>query len=274
VQDVTTKFGDLTLDGVLNLADRRRLSDGVVLMTHGTFAHNRMRLMTDLQHLLGARGFSTLAITLSLGVDRRQGMFDPQQPHHHRHTDSLDEIGAWLGWLREAGAEKIVLLGHSRGGNQTAWYAAEHLSGDDVGAVVLIAPMTWSDTRAREFYQKTHGTDITPVIARATSAPENEMLNDIPFLFYPGASATAGSYLSYHGDEYRLDTPQLLPKIEPPALVVAAENDEIVDDLPERVEELGQDDVRLITIPGADHFFKGQFAVEAADAVSDFLDKL
>ena len=75
VQDVTTTIpGGLTLDGVLNLAHRRRLSDGVVVMTHGTFAHNRMRLMTDLQHLLGARGLSTLAITLSLGVDRRRGM--------------------------------------------------------------------------------------------------------------------------------------------------------------------------------------------------------
>jgi len=275
VQDVTTTHGGLTLDGVLNIADRGRLSDGVVLLTHGTFAHNRMRLMTDLQHLLGARGITTLAITLSLGVDQRRGMYDCARPHRHRHTDSLDEIGAWLEWLRDAGADNIVLLGHSRGGNQTAWFAAERLSGaDDIKAVVLVAPMTWSQTRAHEFYQQHHGLDIRPVIERAKSLGGDEMLTGVPFLFCPETTAAAGSYLSYHGDEPRLDTPTLMSAIPRPLLVVAAENDEIMDDLPERTEAVKRADLELVMVPDADHFFKGPFAEQAADAITGFLDEL
>lgn len=270
---MTTTHGGLTLDGVLNIADRRRLSDGVVLLTHGTFAHNRMRLMTDLQHLLGVRGISTLAITLSLGVDQRRGMYDCARPHRHRHTDSLDEIGAWLGWLRDAGADNIVLLGHSRGGNQTAWFAAERLSGaDDIKAVVLVAPMTWSQTRAHEFYQQHHGLDIRPVIEQAKTMAGDDMLNDVPFLFCPTTTAAASSYLSYHGDEPRLDTPTLMPDIRRPLLVVAAENDEIMDDLRELVAAVDRPDLNFVTIPGADHFFKGPFAVEAADAIAEFIE--
>jgi pimeloyl-ACP methyl ester carboxylesterase len=275
VQEVTTIHGGLTLDGVLNVPERHRLSDGVVLMTHGTFAHNRMRLMTDLQHLLGARGLSTLAITLSLGVDRRRGMYECARPHHHLHTDSLDEIGAWLEWLRDAGAENITLLGHSRGGNQTAWFTSERLSGnDDIKAVVLMAPMTWSGAEAHEFYQEHHGIDIRPVIEQAKSMDGDQMLEDVPFLFCPATTAAARSYLSYHGDEPRLDTPSLMAGIRRPLLVVSAENDEIMDDLPTRTEEVARAGLELVVIPDADHFFKGPFAVQAADAVADFLSEL
>jgi pimeloyl-ACP methyl ester carboxylesterase len=274
VREVTTTHNGLTLDGVLNLADRRRLSDGVVLMTHGTFAHNRMRLMTDLQHLLGARGINTLAITLSLGVDHRRGMFEASMPHHHRHTDSLDEIDAWLSWLREKDAQNIVLLGHSRGGNQTAWFAAERLTDEDVKAVALLAPMTWPEAGAQEFYKRQHGIDIAPILAKASTLEQDDMLEDVPFLFYPDATASAGSYLSYHGDEPRLNTPNLIPSIKQPLLVVAAEQDEIVDDLPESVKAITDTEIHLITVPGADHFFKGHFAIEAADAVSEFIESL
>ena len=269
-----TTHNGLTLDGVLNVADRCRLSDGVVLMTHGTFAHNRMRLMTDLQHLLGARGISTLAITLSLGVDRRLGPYDIKHPHHHRHTDSLDEIGAWLSWLREAEAENIVLLGHSRGGNQTAWYAAERLTRDDVKAIVLIAPMTWSDQSAQGFYKQHHGIDLGPILERARSLTSDEMLENVPFLFYPEATTSASSYLSYHDAEKRLDTPRLMSKIQQPLLVIAAEKDEIDDGLPRKVAALEDPSLKLVVIPGANHFFKGPYAIEAADAVSEFIERV
>ena len=51
-------------------------------------------------------------------------MYDCATPHRHRHTDAMAEIGAWLDWLKAQGAEQVALLGHSRGGNQTARFAA------------------------------------------------------------------------------------------------------------------------------------------------------
>ena len=53
-------------------------------------------------------------------------MYDCATPHTHRHADAVEEIGAWLGWLQSQGVAKVALLGHSRGGNQTARFAAAH----------------------------------------------------------------------------------------------------------------------------------------------------
>ena len=81
----------------------------VLLMTHGTLAHNKMEIMATLQTLFAERGLSSLAISLSLGLDDRTGMYDCATPHRHRHADALGEIGAWLRWLKEQGAEPVSL---------------------------------------------------------------------------------------------------------------------------------------------------------------------
>jgi hypothetical protein len=122
----------------------------VVLMTHGTLAHGGMEIMQTLQSVLQERGISSLSMTLSLGLDDRSGMYDCATPHTHLHTDA---VGAWLGWLQSQGVEEVPLLGHSRGGNQSARFAAEHPDAPR-DAAILIAPQTWSETAAVQDYEK------------------------------------------------------------------------------------------------------------------------
>jgi len=150
-EEVKQPFNGLTLNANLDLAEGKTVADGVVLMTHGTLGHNGMEIIKTLQGLLKERGRSTLAITLSLGKDDRHGMYGCDGTHDHRHIDALDEIGAWLEWLKKKGAKDVVLLGHSRGGDQTAWFAVER---DDpaIRKIVLIAPMTWSQAGTEEDY--------------------------------------------------------------------------------------------------------------------------
>src|SRR3546814_19701804 len=64
------------LDGELHLASGRTIRDGVMVLVHGTLAHNRMEIMQMLQETIGERGLSTLAVTLSMGggsEERRVG---------------------------------------------------------------------------------------------------------------------------------------------------------------------------------------------------------
>ncbi|NIR31732.1 MAG: alpha/beta hydrolase, partial [Gammaproteobacteria bacterium] len=56
-------------------------------------------------------------------------------------------IGLWLDWLKSRGARRVTLFGHSRGGAQTALYAAEN-DHELVEAVVLLAPATEENTNA------------------------------------------------------------------------------------------------------------------------------
>ena len=69
-------------------------------------------------------------------IDRR-GFYDCGRLRTHRWSDALDEIDAWIGWLKTQGATEIALLGRRQGGAQVALYAAER-NDPAVGAVVLL----------------------------------------------------------------------------------------------------------------------------------------
>src|SRR5512139_3758675 len=163
--EVTLEHKGLTLNANLELAADKKIVDGVVLITHGTLAHRGMEIVSDLQNLLKERGYSSLAINLGLGVSNRQGMYDFPVTHRHRHTDAADEIGTWIGWLKGQGATRVALVGHSRGGAQTALYAAEQDSAL-VKAVALLAP-AMRDDNPDAGYRKRYQKPLAPLLEKA-----------------------------------------------------------------------------------------------------------
>ncbi|UCE89989.1 MAG: alpha/beta fold hydrolase [Pseudomonadota bacterium] len=277
-EEVKLRQGDLTLNANLVMADGKTLKDGVVLMTHGTLAHNAMEIMSTLQELLAERGESSLAINLGLGLDDRHGFYDCATPHTHRHTDALDEIGIWLNWLQSKGATSVVLLGHSRGGNQTAWFAAER---DDaaIKAVVLIAPATWSEKYAATDFERRYETALKPLLKNAqdlvaAGKPET-WLEHTDFIYCKDTKVTAQSFVSYYQADPRRDTPYLLKSIRKPILVFAGSEDKVVKDVDTKVAPHADGKkISLVVIEGADHFFRDLYAEDIADAIGEFLSDL
>ena len=94
-------------------------TDGAVILLHDTLGHHRMELMAALQELLHARGVNSLAITLSLGLNARRGMFDCGIEQDHRSEDAREELQTWISWLKEKGAGSVILAGHGRGGSRS-----------------------------------------------------------------------------------------------------------------------------------------------------------
>lgn len=274
-EEVKLEYDGLTLNAELELAPGSDLADGVILMTHGTLAHARMGIMRGLQNVFKEYGYNTLAINLGLGVDDRHGMYDCKQTHTHRHTDALDEIEVWLDWLREQGAGKITLLGHSRGGNQTAWYAAER-DMRDVTAVVLIAPALWSEASAREEYKERYGVDLQPLLDRAGGLVEagksDALMEAVDFVYCEDTTVSAGAFLSYYAPDPRRDTAHLVPEIEAPVLVIAGSADTVVPGVEAAMAPLAEAGrVDLAVIDGADHMFRDLYWYDVADAVEGFL---
>lgn len=272
---VQIKQGGFMLNGTLSLASGKTVKDGVVLITHGTLAHNGMEVIKAMQTALGERGVSTLAISLGLGLDNRQGMYDCAVPHRHRHTDALDEIGVWLNWLKDQGASKAVLMGHSRGGAQTALFAAERPD-PAVSKVVLMAPMTYDEKGEAAQYQARHGKPLAEPLAKAAALVKAgkgaEMMADTGFIYCPGATVSAASFASYYQPDPRLGVLAPLAKIKVPTLVIAASDDQVVKGLPEEVKSLADGKaVTLVTVDKADHFFLDFAAEDAADAIKAFL---
>jgi pimeloyl-ACP methyl ester carboxylesterase len=261
-------YGDVELLGNLQLAADSTLSDGVLLIVHGTLAHHAMELMANLQTLLAERGYNTLAITLSLGQTSRRGMYDCALPHTHRHQDAVAEIGRWMDWLQEQGAGPVLLAGHSRGGNQVARYAVANAS--RLRAVVLIAPATYDRERSSAAYQKRYAVPLAEVIAKAQAASAKQSLDGVGFLYCQSARVTAEAFLSYYVDDAMHDTPALLPKIARPTLVIAGGADQVVSDVPLRAKAYLDDDRKLLVIDDAGHFFQDLFAEDLADAIAGF----
>lgn len=275
-EEVKLRHDDVTLNASLALAHGKSLSDGVILMTHGTLAHNKMEIIATLQALFLEHDRSSLAINLSLGVDDRQGAYDCESPHTHQHTDALDEIDAWLSWLKQQGVEEVVLLGHSRGGNQTAWFISER-NDPVIKATVLVAPMTWDKERVAATYTERAGDPLAPILetaqAHVAGKQPEEQLEHTSFLFCTDATVSAASFVSYYAADPRLDTPHLLDELDTPVLVIAGSEDTVVPDLDTRLAPLAEKGkVDLFVIEGADHFFRDLNADELVEAVVEYLD--
>lgn len=274
-KDVTLQHRGLTLNANLALAADKKIADGVILITHGGLAHRDMEIITYVQNLLvKEKGYSTLAINLSLGLDNRHGMYDCKTTHRHRNDDAAEEIGVWVDWLKKQGAKRVALLGHSRGGAQTALYAAER---DDklVKAVVLMAPAIRENTNAAG-YQQRYGKPLAPVLEKAQKLVKagkgGTVLEHIDMLNCSDASVTADSFVSYYGNELRLDTPTLITKIHKPLLVVVAASDEVVVGLEKKVTPLVDGKrVQMKIVEGSGHFFRDLYADDAVDAIDVFL---
>lgn len=279
-EEVNTRFHGLTLLGNLELADGKGLESGVAVIVHGLLAHHRMEVIAALQKTLKARGVSTLAVTLSLGVDRRSGFFDCGRLHGYRPLDGLDEIDAWIGWLKNNGAADIALIGHSQGGNQVAVYAAER-NDPSVSAVALLAPATFDAERSAERYKARHNAELGDLLAKAQTlvgaGQAFERLAGIGFLNCDNATATAGSVAAWYGANPLRHSPEIIPRITARTLVVVAGADEVVPELAAAVAPLerpagrGRGEIRVITIEGADHFFRDLFVEDAADALAEWL---
>lgn len=275
--EVTLPYKGLTLNADLTLAPNKTAADGVILLTHGSLAHRDMETIATLRKLLNERGYNTLAINLSLGLDNRHGMYECKTTHRHQNDDAVNEIGVWVDWLKGRGAKAVTLLGHSRGGAQTALYAVERDS-PLLKAVVLLAPAT-EDNNSAAAYQRRFKTALAPTLNKARKLIEqgkgDAVLTQTSLINCPDTAVTAEAFVSHYGGDPRLDTLHLLPKINKPTLVLVAEKDEIVVGLEKKVAPLAKGtQVHMVVISGADHFFRDLNADEVVDAMDAFLTRI
>lgn len=272
-EEVKFAMGGLTLNAIVTLAPGKTLKDGVVLITHGTMAHNDMQIIRSLRSLLGGRGLNTLAINLSLGENDRHGIYDCAKPHRHKDSDGPAEIALWVDWLKKQGAGPITVLGHSRGGSQTARYAAG-APDPAVKRVVLVAPATWDAGRAAAGYEARYKTPLKPLLEKAEAlvkAGKGDTIMEADLVTCPKSPISAATFADYYGDQPRRDTPSVLGAIKLPVLVVAGGGDQIVTDLPEKMKGKAVGNVQFKVVPDADHFFNDLFADDLVDVIAPFI---
>lgn len=267
----------ITLNANLELASGKVIGKNIILMTHGTLAHGNMEIMSQLQSLFKENELDSLSINLGLGIDNRKGMYDCATTHTHKHTDAVDEIALWVEWLKKQGVKNIVLLGHSRGGNQTAWYAAERAD-SAIKRVVLIAPMSEDQKYVTDTYKKRYKKDLAPILVKAEALVKKgkgqSVMRHTDHIYCPDTSVTAESFVSYAKAKPYYDTPVILPKIKAPVLVVAGSKDKTVKGLDKKVAPyVKKGKVDLKVIDGAGHMFRDLYADDVVEAIIDFISE-
>lgn len=267
-KEITLKYKNLTLNAELELAEGKTFKDGVILITHGSLAHRDMQTLTYLRELLAELEYSTLAINLSLGLDNRHGMYDCKTPHHHIYDDALDEIDQWIAWLKSEGTTAITLLGHSKGGAQTALYALERDS-KIIKSIILMAPSTKSKGGTKKLYNQIQRAKLIKSLGNSETK-----LQGMPIMHCKKSTATVKSFLSYNAFSPRHDTPTLLPELKKPTLVLVGGQDNVVRGLEKKVAPLVDNKkVFMKVVETAGHFFRDLNMDEAVEYIEAFLEK-
>ena len=271
--EVTVPYKGVTLNANLELAAGKTIDDGVILITHGGPEYNRAELYAYLQELFKEAGYSTIAINISHGIDNRHGRYDCKSTSNNLYTDAANEIGVWVNWLARQGVKHVILLGHSRGGSQTALYAAEH-DDDSVQAVVLLAPDTRETNDAPAYLRRYHKA-LAPILTKAQQLVKegkgSTILSHTDFLFCRDTSVTADTFVSYYGPDPRLDSSYLVPRIRKPTLIVLAGGDQIVVNDKKFLALANDKRVQVKTVADANHFFRDLYADEAVDTIVKYL---
>jgi len=275
-EEVQIEHDGLVLNGNLELAEGKAISDGVILMTHALLQHNRMETIRSFQALFREQGYSSLAITFGTGVSDRRGPYDCSVPHDHSPQDNVAEIGRWVAWLKERGATEIVLAAHSNSANELGYYARNN-DEQAIRKLVYFAPGTGRFQGVAlkdETYFAQYRVKADDVRARAQALAEagkgDEMMDNVDFLFCAKARATANTFLGYYRADsiVRPPVPGFANQQVKPLLVVAGGNDDVAPDLLEKIQpHVDGEKLRLVVVEGCGHFFRelcGDDAIEAA----------
>ena len=275
-EEIKQKLNGLTVNANLVLAEGKTLNDKIVLFTHGTLTHNGREPYGAIQELLAEAGISSIAPNLSLDVNDRKGEHDCNVLHTHQHDDAMVEIGFWLDWLKKQGTSEVVLMGHSRGGNQTAWYSVENDS-DLIKKVVLIAPATWSQQAEEKSYKKSYGVELPGLLKSAQKRVDegkgDSQLTKTNFIYCKDANVTAEAFVSYYRNDERMDTPTLLKKAVKPTLVIIGSADKVVADLTDKMEQVDNAMVSTYIVEDSDHFFLDLFTEELVEEAVTFIEE-
>jgi pimeloyl-ACP methyl ester carboxylesterase len=278
-EEVTLPLNGLTLNANLEIAEGKKMSDGVVLIMHSFLAHNRMEIIKASQDAFLENEQNSLAINLSLGVDNRHGNYDCFVPIRFKLSDAYGDLDAWISWLSAQGVKKIVLMGHSISANQILNYVVKRKNPAITG-LVLLAPNTRGTASSPVRYKESYGANLAEVLERANKliadGKKDQLMTETDFGFCPKTSVSADAFVAFYQKEPEFWNAHLyLPQLKVPVLIVAASNDEHQPNIDKQIKPyVDNKKVFLTIVEGSGHFFQDLNIEDAIEKAVEFVDNL
>jgi len=232
-----------------------------ILWLHGLFQTHRMREPITVQREAWvSEGYPVLSPTLTLGISGRKEPYDCSYPLDHEYELNIKEIKEWVRWLDSKGVRRIILAGHSMGGQQVI-HAAKELENDKrVVGILAVAPAKGTP-REHPLLQKAK---------KLVKEGKGKTLLETSFFYCQTTKVSARTLYSYYGVDRNIG--RYLKDIDIPVLIVWGGEDNRVMNLPKFLEPYikGKENVRIEVIDYADHFFRDLAAEDLSSIAIEF----
>lgn len=221
-----------------------------VLILHGFLQTRQFPTVRRLSVSLNELGYTVLTPTLSLGIPRRRLSQPCEALHLHGLEDDVAELAEWVDWLHRETGQRVVLVGHSAGGQVLTRYLHEHPEGP-VERMILIS--------------------LGYPIGRPL-APEPRLQDAIGRYTlgfcqnYPTTPVLFRSYVEW-GAEQMLN---VLKNARVPTSVILGTGDRRIPAAWKK--NLLENGVDVVSIPGANHFFDSAHEFDLLDEVVAILE--
>jgi pimeloyl-ACP methyl ester carboxylesterase len=235
-----------------------------VLVLHGFLQTRNFSTVFRLAEGLAGEGYSVLSPTLALGISHRDRSLACEAIHTHDMETDVEEIRAWVSWLRERTGKDPLLIGHSSASVQLLAYLTRYpAAGVRAAALISLVPFGPGPT-AQE-------TPREEAMARQAVAAGRTGLGDYALSYCRRYVTDARRYLSYYRWTREV-TADAIEQAKVPVFVIVGGNDRRIDAT--WLAKLERTSARLIFIEGANHFFDQQYEFELLDSVVGVLSDL
>lgn len=238
-----------------------------ILMIHGFLTTNKFHTVLAMAKSLQDEGYTTLAPTLTLGINKRKSSIKCNSIHTHTLESDVEEIKSWIDWLVSQGHKDIILLGHSSGSQELLEFLNTKSNAHITGAVF---------TSLFYLNGKELGTLENEIAFAQDLLSKNESRpSKYSFLFCKNNYfATPESFLSYMklDRSYIIDS---LNKLKIPSYTIMGSADKRYLSVGENwLDELDQTPTKLIIVEGANHFFSSEYEFDLQDRLVEILKEL
>ena len=262
--DGHTWDGLVLLPGPGGDSERRRL---MVIVVHGSVGNYVSGVPRRVSHGLAREGFTVMSVNTRManfGVFFGGGLF---------HLTPLD-LDAWIGLARRMGHQRLVLLGYSLGATMVTSYQAQHHPDEVVGLCTLAHPMSLPGSLRRRWERFGAAPDYATVAGRARAMLETGDGVDGPDEIFVVERASGPTRAPEHAEIWTYRTwwhsrgPQArhavsaewIGAVGVPVALLQAGDDTIVPpsdgaELAAIARTSGVPDVRLVSVPDANHVF-------------------
>lgn len=254
-------------DGVTAVAEMRRGDPGkpAVMILHGFLQTREFPTVRRLADSLVDSGYTVLAPTLSLGIDRRTQSLACEAIHTHTMENDIEEIWAWLDWLAAQIDSPIIAIGHSAGSLQLLAQSIEKPHPRVTG--MLLVSLTYFGDGPADRDGPRHHRKAQEDLAAGVRTPREYSLSFCAS--YPAIPAAFLSYVEW-SEERLLEGFLGIPGVR--SVLILGGGDKRIDW--EWIGELVDGGAQLVRIEGANHFFDSIDEFEFLDSAEQALDAL